>query len=345
MPPLRALVAGGFDVALVVTRARQAAGPPGRPQPQPGEGGRHRAGPAGQPRRRRRARHRRRPRRGRGLRRASSSPTCSTPLPMVNLHFSLLPRWRGAAPVERAILAGDQRTGVCLMEVVEGLDTGGVYRRAEVPVGARTADELRAELVTVGARICWSTPSRGASASPSRRRARPPTPRRSAPTTCTSTCPPPPTEVRRGGAGGRRLDDVPWAPPQGVARRRAPDRQYRPRGSGARLVGELRGPSGCGRPWARGRGGWSWSRSSPRARPAPTPAPGGTAPASALASGSARDKAEGGQRGRPPQRPPGTAAGRVTHPRAACRPRRLVRTTSTGATPTSCCPRCSPTGR
>ena len=50
-------------------------------------------------------------------------------LPMVNLHFSLLPRWRGAAPVERAILAGDERTGVDLMVVEEGLDTGGVYDR------------------------------------------------------------------------------------------------------------------------------------------------------------------------------------------------------------------------
>ena len=49
---------------------------------------------------------------------------------MVNLHFSLLPRWRGAAPVERAILAGDHETGVCLMKVEEGLDTGPVYARA-----------------------------------------------------------------------------------------------------------------------------------------------------------------------------------------------------------------------
>ena len=55
-------------------------------------------------------------------------------LAMVNVHFSLLPRWRGAAPVERAILAGDQTTGVCLMEVAEGLDTGRVYRRVEVPI-------------------------------------------------------------------------------------------------------------------------------------------------------------------------------------------------------------------
>jgi methionyl-tRNA formyltransferase len=73
-------------------------------------------------------------------------------VPMVNLHFSLLPRWRGAAPVERAILAGDERTGVDLMVVEEGLDTGGVYDRAEVEIGAdETADELRARLAALGA--------------------------------------------------------------------------------------------------------------------------------------------------------------------------------------------------
>ena len=69
-------------------------------------------------------------------------------LAMVNVHFSLLPRWRGAAPVERAILAGDQTTGVCLMEVAEGLDTGRVYRRVEVPIAPdATAASLRAEMV------------------------------------------------------------------------------------------------------------------------------------------------------------------------------------------------------
>lgn len=72
-------------------------------------------------------------------------------LPLVNLHFSLLPRWRGAAPVERAILAGDDRTGVCLMAVEEALDTGGVYRRAEVEIGCdETLDELRSRLVVLG---------------------------------------------------------------------------------------------------------------------------------------------------------------------------------------------------
>ena len=76
-------------------------------------------------------------------------------VPMVNLHFSLLPRWRGAAPVERALLAGDETTGVCLMEVAEGLDTGAVYA---VESHARSApddtlDSLRGRLVEIGSRM------------------------------------------------------------------------------------------------------------------------------------------------------------------------------------------------
>jgi methionyl-tRNA formyltransferase len=72
-------------------------------------------------------------------------------VPMVNVHFSLLPRWRGAAPVERAILAGDVETGVCLMTLEKGLDTGPVHAREVVPIGPdETADELRAQLVEVG---------------------------------------------------------------------------------------------------------------------------------------------------------------------------------------------------
>ena len=71
----------------------------------------------------------------------------------VNLHVSLLPRWRGAAPIERAILAGDERTGVCVMEVTEGLDEGGVYARAETDIDAKTTDDLRAELVEAGTQL------------------------------------------------------------------------------------------------------------------------------------------------------------------------------------------------
>jgi methionyl-tRNA formyltransferase len=79
-------------------------------------------------------------------------------LPMVNLHFSLLPRWRGAAPVERALLAGDPVTGVCVMEVAEGLDTGGVYASERIPIGDReTAESLRLRLVEAGSTLLVET--------------------------------------------------------------------------------------------------------------------------------------------------------------------------------------------
>lgn len=69
----------------------------------------------------------------------------------VNLHFSLLPRWRGAAPVERAILAGDAETGVCLMEVAPDLDAGAVYRRRSTAIAPdESADDLRARLCDLG---------------------------------------------------------------------------------------------------------------------------------------------------------------------------------------------------
>lgn len=69
-------------------------------------------------------------------------------LPMVNVHFSLLPRWRGAAPVERALMAGDAETGICIMRVEEGLDTGAVYERRVVAIRPEhTLTSLRNELV------------------------------------------------------------------------------------------------------------------------------------------------------------------------------------------------------
>jgi methionyl-tRNA formyltransferase len=75
-------------------------------------------------------------------------------LPMVNLHFSLLPRWRGAAPVERAVLEGDAETGVCLMAVEAGLDTGPVYAEVATAIDPEeTVDELRARLVDIGCRM------------------------------------------------------------------------------------------------------------------------------------------------------------------------------------------------
>ena len=56
---------------------------------------------------------------------------------MINVHPSLLPRWRGAAPVERAIMAGDEETGVSIMRVTEGLDSGAVCLRSAEPIRAR----------------------------------------------------------------------------------------------------------------------------------------------------------------------------------------------------------------
>ena len=75
-------------------------------------------------------------------------------VPLVNLHFSLLPRWRGAAPVERAILAGDEETGVCLMAIEEGLDTGPVYgcRSTAISPGEH-AGPLRERLSVLGTQL------------------------------------------------------------------------------------------------------------------------------------------------------------------------------------------------
>lgn len=69
----------------------------------------------------------------------------------VNLHASLLPRWRGAAPIQRAILAGDEVTGVCLMRMEEGLDTGPYCACRQVTVGDKDFDALSAELSKAGA--------------------------------------------------------------------------------------------------------------------------------------------------------------------------------------------------
>jgi methionyl-tRNA formyltransferase len=70
---------------------------------------------------------------------------------MLNVHPSLLPRWRGAAPIERAIMAGDERTGVCVIRLTEGLDSGPVSLREEVAIGpAEDFDSLAAKLAESG---------------------------------------------------------------------------------------------------------------------------------------------------------------------------------------------------
>ena len=69
----------------------------------------------------------------------------------LNVHGSILPRWRGAAPVQRAILAGDDLTGVTIMQMERGLDTGPMLAKIETPVAGKTAGELTGELAIKGA--------------------------------------------------------------------------------------------------------------------------------------------------------------------------------------------------
>lgn len=75
----------------------------------------------------------------------------------INVHASLLPRWRGAAPIQRAILAGDETTGVTIMRMEEGLDTGPMLLKRETPAGRKTAGELTGELAQLGAEalVAW----------------------------------------------------------------------------------------------------------------------------------------------------------------------------------------------
>ncbi len=70
-----------------------------------------------------------------------------------NVHGSLLPRWRGAAPIQRAIEAGDAVTGVTIMQMETGLDTGPMLIKGETPVGRKTAGEMFDELAAMGARL------------------------------------------------------------------------------------------------------------------------------------------------------------------------------------------------
>jgi methionyl-tRNA formyltransferase len=75
-------------------------------------------------------------------------------LPMLNVHPSLLPRWRGAAPIERAMMAGDELTGVCVMKLTEGLDSGPVGLREEVPIDSEDDfGSLSERLAAIGGRL------------------------------------------------------------------------------------------------------------------------------------------------------------------------------------------------
>jgi len=76
-----------------------------------------------------------------------------TKLGCINIHASLLPRWRGAAPIQRAILSGDAETGVTIMQMEAGLDTGPMLLSETTPVDAKTAGDLTDELAEMGARL------------------------------------------------------------------------------------------------------------------------------------------------------------------------------------------------
>ncbi len=76
----------------------------------------------------------------------------------LNIHASLLPRWRGAAPIHRAIMAGDVETGVCIMQMEAGLDTGPVLAREAIAIGAEeTTADLHDRLSLIGARLITAT--------------------------------------------------------------------------------------------------------------------------------------------------------------------------------------------
>lgn len=150
MPPLRALVGAGHDVRLVVTRPDRRRGRGGGTSPSPVKAAALELGlPVG---------HDVREVPGAGVDlgvvvaygRIVPAEVLAA-VPMLNLHFSLLPRWRGAAPLERAILAGDPTTGVCVMGVEETLDTGPVYARREVPVDELTLVALQEQMSGIGA--------------------------------------------------------------------------------------------------------------------------------------------------------------------------------------------------
>ena len=79
----------------------------------------------------------------------------------LNIHASLLPRWRGAAPIHRAVMAGDVETGVCIMQMDAGLDTGPVLMRAATPIGASdTTGDLHDRLAVMGGELIVETLAR-----------------------------------------------------------------------------------------------------------------------------------------------------------------------------------------
>jgi methionyl-tRNA formyltransferase len=92
-------------------------------------------------------------------------PHLLSEIPMVNIHFSALPRWRGAAPVERAILEGDAETAIAIMTVSEGLDEGDVWAQTRVPIdSSATVESLWDQMSVEGAELLIDLMARGFSA-------------------------------------------------------------------------------------------------------------------------------------------------------------------------------------
>ena len=117
---------------------------------------------------------------------------------MLNVHPSLLPRWRGAAPIERAIMAGDERTGVSIMRLTAGLDSGPVCAQASEPIAPDdTYGTLAARLQQLGGELLVRDPRRVARRAPSRTTRWPPTRRRSPPRTASSIPARPAAELER----------------------------------------------------------------------------------------------------------------------------------------------------
>jgi methionyl-tRNA formyltransferase len=151
VPTLDALVGAGHDVALVITRPDRKRGRGAHLTPSPVKTAAERLGLG--------VSHRLADALGVGAERGvvvafgAIIPTAMLDaLPMLNVHFSLLPRWRGAAPVQRAILAGDEATGVSIISLEPTLDTGPIHLAREVAIDDSTAAALTECLARVGAR-------------------------------------------------------------------------------------------------------------------------------------------------------------------------------------------------
>ena len=167
VPFLEALVAGGHDVGLVVTRPDRPRGRSAAPAPPPVKRAAIRLGiEVEQPAATRRPEFAQRlvsvradllvvVAYGRIL---TAEALAAAPRGAVNVHFSLLPRWRGAAPVQWCLAAGDERTGVCTMQLDDGLDTGPILLAEETPIRAdEHAPALTARLVALGVPLLLRT--------------------------------------------------------------------------------------------------------------------------------------------------------------------------------------------